>query len=74
MLVEELIKRLEELKEKVGNVEVSIIIEDLDGTETGLQEINEVEISTDENGENKEIYIAYFYKNDSLVNGELLEE
>ena len=65
MKVEELIKKLEELKKEVGNVEVTIIVEDIDGTETGIQEINEVDISTDGNGEDKEIYIGYFYQKES---------
>lgn len=69
MLVDELIKRLEELKSEVGNVEVTVIVEDVDGTETGVQEINEVEISTDVDG-NEEIYIGYFYNNDKLLNEE----
>lgn len=69
MLVDELIKRLEELKSEVGNVEVTVIVEDIDGTETGIQEINEVEISTDVDG-NEEIYIGYFYNNDKLLNEE----
>ncbi len=66
MLVEELIKRLEKLKEEVGNVEVSIIVEDIDGTETGMQTINEIDISTNVDDEtDKEIYIGYFYRNDN---------
>lgn len=66
MLVEELIKRLEELKKEVGNVEVSIIVEDIDGTETGMQTINEIDISTNVDDEtDKEIYIGYFYRNDN---------
>lgn len=69
MLVDELIKRLEELKSEVGNVEVTVIVEDVDGIETGIQEINEVEISTDVDG-NEEIYIGYFYNNDKLLNEE----
>ena len=69
MLVDELIKRLEELKSEVGNVEVTVIVEDVDGIETGVQEINEVEISIDVDG-NEEIYIGYFYNNDKLLNEE----
>lgn len=64
MKVKELIERLQELEKEVGNVDVEIIIEDIDGTETtGFQEINEVEIGRDED-DDKSIYIAYLYKND----------
>lgn len=64
MKVKELIKRLQELEKEVGNVDVQIIVEDIDGTETGLQEINEVDISIGTDEDDKSIYIAYFYKND----------
>ena len=63
MKVEKLIKRLEELRNELGNVEVSIIIEDIDGIETGFQDINEVDISINTDDE-KEIYIGYFYQNE----------
>lgn len=61
MKIKELIKKLEKLENKIGDVEVGIIIEDFDGTETGILDINEVDISTDINGENPEVYIGYFY-------------
>ena len=70
MLVEELIKRLEELKNELGNVEVSVFIDDCDGTSTGILPINEVDISTDKNGEDKEIYIAYLYQNEENLEEE----
>ncbi len=64
MKVKELIERLQELEKEVGNVDVEIIIEDIDGTSTtGFQEINEVEIGRDAD-DDKSIYIAYLYKND----------
>ena len=65
MKIEELIKRLEELRNELGNVEVSIIIEDIDGTETGFQDINEVDISINPNDE-KEIYIGYFCDKENI--------
>lgn len=71
MLVENLIKRLQELRNELGNVEVSIIIEDCDGTETtGFQDINEIDISMDIDGNNKEIYIGYFCENDKNLKEE----
>lgn len=68
MLVEELIKRLEELKKRAGgNVEVNIIVEDIDGTETRIQPINEVDISKNPEGGEPEIYIGYFYQNEKEI-------
>lgn len=61
MKIKELIKKLEKLKNKIGDVEVNVIIEDIDGTKTGILDINEVDISTDINGENPKVYIGYFY-------------
>lgn len=62
MKIKELIKKLEKLKNKIGDVEVNVIIEDIDGTKTGILDINEVDISTDINGEDPKVYIGYFYK------------
>ena len=59
MLVQDLINRLEELKSELGNVEVEIYMEDIDGTECGIDNINEVDISMDVRGKNKAIYIAH---------------
>lgn len=67
MKVEELIKKLEELKSKLGNVDVTVIAEDIDGTNTGILPINEVDISTDIDGSNPEIYIGYFSRNDKDI-------
>lgn len=58
MYVEDLIKRLQELKKELGNVEVELYMEDIDGSQCGVDSINEVDISTDENNE-KHIYIAH---------------
>ena len=59
MKVSEVIKRLEELKEELGDVEVGLYMEDIDGTQCGIDEINEIDVSTDANNGNPEIYIAY---------------
>lgn len=67
MKVEELIKKLEELKSKLGNVDVTVIVEDIDRTNTGILPINEVDISTDADGSNPEIYIGYFARNDEDI-------
>lgn len=67
MKVEELIKKLEELKNKLGNVDVTVIVEDIDRTNTGILPINEVDISTDIDGSNPEIYIGYFARNDKDI-------
>ena len=64
MKVEELIEKLKELKKELGNVDVDVIIEDIDGTETGFLPINEVNISKDENGNNAGIYLGYLWENE----------
>ena len=64
MKVEELIEKLKNFKSKLGNVNVDVIIEDIDGTKAGFLPINKVDISKDENGNNPEIYIGYFAEND----------
>lgn len=61
MFVQDLINRLEELKAELGNVEVELYMEDIDGTKCGLDDINEIDISTDYVG-NKNIYIAHTNK------------
>lgn len=58
MLVDELIERLNELKKQLGNVEVELYMEDIDGMVCGIDDINEVDISTDQD-EVKNIYIAH---------------
>lgn len=62
MFVQELIDRLQELKEQVGNVEVEICMDDIDGTSLGLNDINEVDISTSPIDHDKKIYIAHLNK------------
>ena len=62
--VQELINRLKELKKELGNVEVELYMEDIDGTKCGVNTINEVDISTDGNGEDKKIYIAHIVDNE----------
>lgn len=64
MKVEELIEKLKKIKNEVGNVDVDIIVEDIDGTETGFLPINEVAISKEENGNSLEAYIGYLAEND----------
>ena len=64
MKVEELIEKLKELKKELGNVDVDVIIEDIDGTETGFLPINEVAISKDENGNKAGIYLGYLWENE----------
>ena len=59
MKISELIKRLEELQKQIGDVEVELYMEDVDGTECGMDCITEVDISTDANGENPAVYIAH---------------
>lgn len=66
MKVQALINRLEELKKELGNVDVELYMEDIDGTQCGVDSINEVDISTDGNGENKAIYIAHRVYNEGL--------
>lgn len=62
MKVKNVIERLQEFEKKLGNVEVEMYMEDVDGTQCGVDEINEIDISTDENGENQAIYIAHMNK------------
>ena len=64
MKVEELIEKLKKIKNEVGNVDVDIIVEDIDGTETGFLPINDVPISKEENGNSLEAYIGYLAEND----------
>lgn len=59
MKTSELIKRLKEIQEQIGDSEIEIYMEDIDGTECGMDSINEVEISTNESGENPSVYIAH---------------
>ncbi len=59
MKVSQVIKRLQELQEQLGDVDCDIYMEDIDGTQCGVDEINEIDISTDENGQNPAIYIAH---------------
>lgn len=59
MIVSELINKLQELKNQMGDVEVELYMEDIDGTECGMDCINEVDISTDAEGLNPSIYIAH---------------
>lgn len=59
MKTTELINRLKELQKQLGDVEVELCMEDIDGTECGMDCITEVDISTDENGENPAVYIAH---------------
>lgn len=66
MKVQDLINRLEELKKELGNVEVELYMEDIDGTQCGVDTINEVDISTDGKGENKAIYIAHRVENEKF--------
>lgn len=63
MKVKELIEQLKEKQEEYGNIEVTIIVEDIDGTKTGIVPINEINVSKDEDGSNPEIYIGYFGEN-----------
>lgn len=62
MLVQELIDRLQKLKKEVGNVEVEICMDDIDGISLGLNDINEVDISTSPIDHDKKIYIAHLNK------------
>lgn len=62
MLVNELIERLNELKEEIGNVEVELYMEDIDGTQCGFDDINEVELISKDF--DKIIYIAHRNKFD----------
>ncbi len=71
--VQELINRLEELKKELGNVEVELYMEDIDGTKCGVNTINEVDISTDPDG-NKAIYIAHIVDNEKYEWEEYLDE
>ena len=59
MKVIDVINRLKELKKELGNVEVELYMEDIDGTQLGTDSINEIDISTDEEGMNPAIYIAH---------------
>lgn len=59
MTVNEVIKRLQELQEQLGDVDCDLYMEDIDGTQCGVDEINEIDICTDENGQNAAIYIAH---------------
>lgn len=70
MKVQSLINRLEELKKEFGNIEVELYMEDIDGTQCGVDSINEVDINNDENGENKAIYIAHRVNNEELEENE----
>lgn len=62
MKVSEVIKRLNELKKELGDVDCEIYMEDIDGTQIGIDEINEIDISTDEEGLDAAIYIAHMNK------------
>lgn len=62
MKVSEVIKRLNELKKELGDVDCEIYMEDIDGTQIGMDEINEIDISTDEEGLDAAIYIAHMNK------------
>ena len=68
-----MINRLEELKKELGNVEVELYMEDIDGTKCGVNTINEVDISTDPDG-NKAIYIAHIVDNEKYEWEEYLDE
>ncbi len=56
MKVSEVINRLTELKEKWGDKECMLYMEDIDGTKTGLDEINEIENTLEDD---PVIYIAH---------------
>lgn len=56
--------KAKKIKNEVGNVDVDIIVEDIDGIETGFLPINEVAISKEENGNSLEAYIGYLAEND----------
>ena len=71
--VQELINRLEKIKKELGNVEVELYMEDIDGTKCGVNTINEVDISTDPDG-NKAIYIAHIVDNEKYEWEEYLDE
>lgn len=64
MKVNDLIKKLQELQKQIGyDVEAEIYMEDINGTECGIDDINDVNISTDEHDEDPAILIAHFNKN-----------
>ena len=56
MKVSEVIEKLNKLKEKFGDLECMVYMEDIDGTETGLDEINEIENTLEDE---PVIYIAH---------------
>lgn len=62
MLVSEVIKRLQDLKNQLGDVDCDMYMEDIDGTQCGVDEINEIDICIEEGGENPSIYIAHMNK------------
>lgn len=59
MKVSEVIKRLKELKKQYGDIECDMYMEDIDGTECGVDDINEIDISRDMEGNIVSIYIAH---------------
>lgn len=62
MKVSKVIERLQELKNQLGDVDCDMYMEDIDGTQCGVDEINEIDISTDGDGKNQAIYIAHMNK------------
>ena len=62
MKINEVVEKLKKFEKEIGNVEVDLYMEDIDGIVLGFDEINEINISTDTDGENPHIYIAHRVK------------
>lgn len=61
MTVSKVIERLRELQKQVGfDVDVEMYMEDIDGTQCGVDEITDINFATDEHNENPTICIAHF--------------
>ena len=63
MKLNECIKRLKELEKELGNVDVEMYMEDIDGTQLGMDSVTEIDISTDTEGLNPAVYIAHREEN-----------
>lgn len=59
MKVSEVISKLQELQNKWGNIECMICMDDIDGTQLGLDTINEIENTLEDE---PIIYIAHLEK------------
>lgn len=62
MLIRELINKLQKFEDKLGNVEVLLYMDDIDGSQCGFDDINDINITTDCFGEDVKVYIAHKFE------------